>query len=333
MAASYGEAAIAGQRGGYRASNWYWEISRRLGRGQQRGGSSAVRWGWLLALPERRRNCRAQAWSREFRVWRSADLLGATKDHKEAIALYERAQKICKRVHGEESTQVGDVLAGIADQYETQGMDLGYTKESQALFEKSFQLYERALDIAIHTHGAQSVEVGTVLDSMASVRHSQDKLDEAFGLHERTLRIFEVEYGVHSSAVSTVLVNMATLHVRQGMLMRRGQEWPENPETPQLFEDALALNSRALKINERVYGAESSAAALALEGMAFVCYTLGRYKESTRDMSGSQDSYSEACKFYERALLIQEHLRKWDEVQRTRASLADIEKRLGDLRK
>lgn len=216
---------------------------------------------------------------------------------EEAQALYRRALELNERSFGADHPNVAVNLNNLAESLRTSGK-----------YEEAESLFRRALRIDERLFGPQSPTVAIVLNNLAKVLRDTSRLDEAESLFNHALTIDQANFGPIHPAVARDYKNLAKFFkvsnrsARAEPLMERAidilQEMERRSGRPVIeigpaltfqaqiladtnqFMKAEATYRRALALDEKNYGQNSTLVAKDLKGLADLLTATKRSEEA-----------------------------------------------------
>ena len=129
-----------------------------------------------------------------------AELLCASDDHLEGRVLYEQALQIYRKLYGDISTKVAEVLIATGSSY----LDINF-------YEDAYPFFEDAIVVCSEVFGKESAQLADCYSSMGQVLQGLDEYAEAQIAYENALKLYRRNFGHFNENVAKVLNNMGAL--------------------------------------------------------------------------------------------------------------------------
>ena len=211
-----------------------------------------------------------------------------TARYREGISLLVQARETIKRIYTSAQPTVAHSKVASHDPDFSRLPDMwpaGYNLTLQALmysrlgeYPKAAGLYEKALDIATNTTGAESENAAWVLTNYAFLYAQMGMYKEAILSFQKASYIGKKIYGKKfDEQYAGLLFDMAHAYCQLGE-----------------FNEALPLFQRALPAIKKSYGDKHQYYAMIIDGMAFIYQQIGEYNKAIA-------LYSEALAIYQHA--------------------------------
>ena len=200
---------------------------------------------------------------------RKAEALQAEIDFNLGMVFFERARYDSAVIN---FAKADSAIPGKANQLNM----LARALQELAQYDKSWQVFQLALEIDTNTHGRNQPNAAVLLNNIAGVLYARGDYVGALEKYNEALRILERTIGRVHPRAATVLNNIAL------MLKERCD-----------YAGAMEMYNEALKINEASFGRNHPNVARDLNNIAGLLYVRGDY-------AGATEMYDEALHIMER---------------------------------
>ena len=214
---------------------------------------------------------------------------------QEALALHQRALIIAEKSQGADHPTTLVRLGDLAALYNSMG-----------LYQQALPLYQRAMDLSVRTVGPEHPLTAMRMSNLAGVYADIGRFDQAIPLYQQALRISEKAFGTEHPVTAARLNNLAHTYRDMGstdlavpmferaIAIAEKTLGPDHPLTgvrmnnlaalhlgrARIEHNTLTLIQRALAIQEKAHGAESSAVMNPLDSLARYYLQMGRQADA-----------------------------------------------------
>ncbi|OBT60492.1 hypothetical protein VE03_10079 [Pseudogymnoascus sp. 23342-1-I1] len=211
---------------------------------------------------------------------------------------YEEAEAMQRRALGGREKVLGvehpDTLTSVSN--------VGWVLEKQGKYEEAEAMQRRALEGREKVLGVEHPDTLTSVSQLGSVLEKQGKYEEAEAMHWRDLKGSEKVLGVEHPDTLTSVSNVGWVLEKQGNVSQLG--WVLEKQGK--YEEAEAMQRRALEGREKVLGVEHPDTLTSVSQLGSVLEKQGKYEEAEAMNIGwvleRRGKYEEAEAMHWRAL-------------------------------